>query len=59
MDRPRDYHMKRSESETERQIPYITYMRNTEYDTNEHMDETDSQTENILMVAKREGVWRK
>ena len=47
-------------SQKKRQIPYdITYMRNTEYDTNEHIDETDSQTENIFMVAKREGIWRK
>ena len=47
MDRPRDYHIKRSQSERERQIPYdITYLWNVKYDTNEliYETETDSQT---------------
>ena len=47
MDRPRDYHTKKSKTERERQIPYdITYMWNLEYDTSEHIfkTETDSQT---------------
>ena len=47
MDGPRDYHTKQSKSERERQIPYvITYMWNLNYDTNEHIykTETDSQT---------------
>ena len=47
MDRPRDYHIKRSQSERERQIPYdITYLWNLKYDTNEliYETETDSQT---------------
>ena len=47
MDGPRDYHTKQSKSERERQIPYvITYMWNLNYDTNEHIyeTETDAQT---------------
>ena len=47
MDGPRDYHTKWSKSERERQIPYdITYMWNLNYNTNEHIyeTETDSQT---------------
>ena len=47
MDGPRDYHTKRSKSDRERQIPYdITYRWNLKYDTNEHIyeTETDSQT---------------
>ena len=47
MDGPRDYHIKWSKSERERQIPYdITYMWNLNYDTNEllYETETDSQT---------------
>ena len=47
MDGPRDYHTKWSKSARERQIPYdITYMWNLKYDTNEHIyeTETDSQT---------------
>ena len=45
MDGPGDYRTKRSQSE--RQIPYdITYLWNLKYDTNEHIyeTETDSQT---------------
>ena len=47
MDRPKDYHIKWSKSERERQIPYdITYMWILKYDTNELIfeTETDSQT---------------
>ena len=47
MDGPRNYYTKRSKSERERQISYdITYMWNLKYDTNEHIyeTETDSQT---------------
>ena len=47
MDGPRDCHTKRSKSERERHIPYdTTYMWNLKYDTNEHIyeTETDSQT---------------
>ena len=47
MDGPRDYHTKWSKSERERQIPCdIIYMWNPKYDTNEHIyeTETDSQT---------------
>ena len=54
-DGPRDYHTKWSKSE--RQIPYdITYMWNLKHSTNEliYKTETDSQTENRLMVASGE-----
>ena len=46
MDATRDFHTKRSESERERQISYITYIWNLKYDTNElvYKTETDSQT---------------
>ena len=47
MDAPKDYHIKWSKSERERQTPYdIVYMWNLNYDTNEHIyeRETDSQT---------------
>ena len=47
MDGPRDYHIKWSKSEGEKQIPYdITYMWNLKYDMKELMYETktDSQT---------------
>ena len=58
MDGARDYHTKWSKSEIERQIPRdITYMWNLKYDTNEHIyeTETDSQTDNRLVVAKGVG----
>ena len=44
MDGPRDYHTKWSESDRERQIPYITYT-NLKDNTNEliYKAETDSQ----------------
>ena len=44
---PRDYHSKWSKSERKRHIAYdITYLWNLKYDTNEHIyeTETDSQT---------------
>ena len=47
MDGPRDYHIKQSKSERERQISYdITYVWTLKYDTNEliYETETDSQT---------------
>ena len=47
VDGPRDYHTKQRKSEREIQIPYdITYMWNLKYDTNELIQEieTDSQT---------------
>ena len=46
MDGHRDYHTKWSKLERERQIPYITYVWNLKYDTNEYIyeTETDSQT---------------
>ena len=46
-DGPRDYHIKWSKSDRERQISYdITYMWNLKYDANEliYETETDSQT---------------
>ena len=45
---PKDYHTKWSKSDRERQIPYdFTYMWNLKFNTNEHIceTETDSQTE--------------
>jgi len=46
MDGCRDHHVKWSKSGGERQIPYITYIFNLKYDTNEltYETETDSQT---------------
>ena len=47
MDGPRDDHTKRSKSERERQTPCdITYTWNLKYNTNQHIYETerDSQT---------------
>ena len=42
---------------SKREIPYnITYMWNLKYDTNEPMKQTDSWTQNRLVVAKGEGV---
>ena len=57
MDKTRDYPTKWSKSERERQISCdITHMWNLKYDTNELIfkTETDSQTENKLMVTKGE-----
>ena len=49
--------LSKSKSERERQIPYdITYMWNLKYDTNQHIYEIDSQTENRLVIARREVV---
>ena len=46
MDATRDDHTKWSKSERERQIPYITYIWNLKYGTNESIyeKETDSWT---------------
>ena len=45
-----------SKLERERQIPYdITYMQNITYDTNEPTHETETESENRLVVAKGEG----
>ena len=52
MDGSRGYHTKQSKSERERQIPYdITHMWNLKYDTNEHIyeTETDSQTDRTII----------
>ena len=58
------HHTKWSTSERERQMPYdITYMWNLNYDTNELICETETDTENRLVVAKgggeeeRDGEW--
>ena len=41
-----DYHTKWSKSEGERQRPYnITYMWNLKYDTNEPIDETETESQ--------------
>ena len=46
MDGPRNYHTKRCKLERERQIPYdITYMWNLNYDTNEPICETDTESQ--------------
>ena len=63
LDGPRNSHTKRSESEKERQIPHdITYVWNLKCDTSEliYRTETESDTENRLVVAKKRGglgVW--
>ena len=45
MDGPRDDHIKRSKSERERRLSYITYMWNLKYDTNEHIYETETESQ--------------
>ena len=45
MDGHRDYHTKWSKLERERQIPYITYVWNLKYDTNEHIYETETDSQ--------------
>ena len=58
MDTTSNCHTKRSKLEREKQIPYdITYMKSLKYDTNEliYETETDTDTENRLVVAKQEG----
>ena len=46
MNGPRDYHIKRSKSERERQIPYdIIYVWNLKYNTNELIYETDTNSQ--------------
>ena len=43
-------------SQKERQIPYdITYMWNLKYGTNEHIYETETDSQNRLVVAKGVG----
>ena len=55
MDATRDYHTKWSKSERERQIQYdSTYMWDLKYDTNEHMQETETDVEIRPEVAKGE-----
>ena len=54
MDEPRDYETKWNMLKKERQITYITYMWNIKYDTNEPIYETETDTENRLVVAKGE-----
>ena len=45
MDATRDYHTKWNKSERERQIPYDnTYMWNLKYDTNELINETETDS---------------
>ena len=64
MDGPRNYHTKWSKSDRERPILYdITYMWNLKNNTNGsiYKTETDSQTENKLMITKGKrdklGIW--
>ena len=46
VDGPRVYHTKWSKSKRERQIPYnITYMWNLKFDTNEHIYETETDSQ--------------
>ena len=55
LDGPRDYQIKWSMSDRERQKPYdITYKWNLKYDTNEltYKTETNSQIESKLMVTR-------
>ena len=60
MNLDRDYYIKQSKSERERQISYdIIYMWNIKYDTNEHIyeSETDSQTESADLWLSRGMGW--
>ena len=61
MNGPRDNQTKWSKSERERQIPYdITYMWTLNYKTNEHIyeTETDSQESRLVVSKDRSGkVW--
>ena len=58
MDEPRDYHAMWSQSLRERQILYdVVYMWNVKYDTNEHIYETETDSQNTLVVAKGEEGW--
>ena len=52
MDLPRDYHIKWNKLERERQILYGYHLY---VDTNELIYETETDTENRLMVAKMLG----
>ena len=52
MDATRDYHTKGSMSERERQVPYITYMWNLEYGTNEPIYETETGSQ-----ASKPNLW--
>ena len=56
MDVPRDYLIKQSHKERERQIPYdVTYMWTLKYDTNEliYERETDSHTQRTNLWLPR------
>ena len=66
MDGPRDHHIKESQYERERQIPYdISYRQNLNTQINISMKQKQTQTEKGLAVAIRErrqgkeglGVW--
>ena len=63
MDGPRDYHMKWSKSEKERQTYDITYMWNLKYDTKwTHLRKrnrfTDNRTDLWLPRGRGVGEWR-
>ena len=57
MDGPRDYRGKQNKSEREWQMHDITYMWNLNYDTNELIYKTETNTGSRLVVAKEEGGW--
>ena len=61
MDGPREDHTKWSKSERERQIPYITYMWNLKYDTNELLWNRNRLTdiEKRFGVVKGQGIWER
>ena len=56
VDAARGYHTEWNKSERERQLPYITYMWNLKYDTNERIYEAETDTQNRPVVARGEQV---
>ena len=56
MNGPRDYHSKQSKSERKRQIPYdITYMWNLKYYTDEHTNETETDSQKQRTGSRGQG----
>ena len=56
IDGTRHYHTKWSKSKRERQIPYdITYWWNLKHDTNELIYKTETDSQNMVVVAKGKG----
>ena len=62
MDGPRDYHTQQSQSERGRQIPYVTYMWNLKYNTNDrkqtykHREQTCGCQGEVGVVEGRTGM---